>query len=140
MPPGDCAAYSVHVAAILYPTSGNPATQSGGGGIVIVCSALAQFTISSEYSTIVLTAVQNGSTNTSSMATVITATAGRRRRPKAASIFSISGQVATTIIVAQMTGTRNGRMIQMDAAIMADDEQHAQRGAREIVSHGGFSG
>ena len=50
---------------------------------------------------------------------VITTTASQRRRPNAASIFSISGQVATTIIVAQMTGTRNGRMIQNDATISA---------------------
>ena len=71
----------------------------------------------SEYSMIVLTATQNGTTNTSSIATVITTTASQRRRPNACSIRSISGQVAMTIIAAQMIGTMNGRMIQSEATI-----------------------
>ena len=62
-------------------------------------------------------AVQNGSTNTSSIASVITATASERRPQSARSTLSISGHVATTTIVAQITGARNGRRIHSEAMI-----------------------
>ena len=64
---------------------------------------------------IVLTASQNGRTNTSSIANVIETTASQRRRPHRASMRSISGHVAMTIVAAQMIGTMNGRMIHSEA-------------------------
>src|SRR5664279_5617440 len=62
-------------------------------------------------------ATQNGSTNTSSIATVITMIVGVRRPPSLRCSDNIGDQVATTIIVAHMSATRNGRMIQNDAAM-----------------------
>src|SRR6516225_3173184 len=49
-------------------------------------------------------------TRTARSTTHITATAGPRRPPKAFWSLRISGQVATTIIVAQIPGPRNGRI------------------------------
>jgi hypothetical protein len=47
----------------------------------------------------------------------MTATAGARRPPHAPSTRRISGQVATTIIVAQMKAARNGERIHSEPAI-----------------------
>ena len=103
--------------AIFSPTSGKRSIHAGGIGKWISFSDFAHSWMLSEYSTIVLTASQNGTTNTSSIAIVIVTTATQRRRPKACSILSITGQVAMTIIAAQMMGTMKGRMIQNEATI-----------------------
>ena len=50
----------------------------------------------------------SGATSRKSIASVMTITASHRRPPAAFWTFSISGQVATTIIVAQIRAPRNG--------------------------------
>jgi len=53
-------------------------------------------------------ASENGTTNTSTSAIVITRTASQRRRHSRSCTASIIGQVATAIIVAQIIAGRNG--------------------------------
>src|SRR5262249_921465 len=60
---------------------------------------------------------QNGTTNTSKRAIVMTATAIPRIFHSRRCTCIISGQVATTSVVAQMTAGRNGRNIQKQAPI-----------------------
>ena len=76
-------------------------------------------TISSAFITIVPMASVNGTTNTSSRINVIAATASARRLHSRAWNQSMTGHVATTIIVAQMTAARNGRRIQNEVTISA---------------------
>ena len=58
----------------------------------------------------------SGTTSTSSIAPVISATASPRRRTRRCTASS-TGHVATTIIAAHTVDSRNGRRIQNDAAI-----------------------
>src|SRR5258705_2517714 len=110
-------AASRHAAATLGPTTGTRSTNAGGGGIVASCSDFVQAPTSSEYSARVLIATQNGSTNTRSITRIIAAIAGARLPPSQRCTETSSGHVATTTIVAQISATRNGRMIQNDAAM-----------------------
>jgi hypothetical protein len=64
-------------------------------------------------------ASHSGRTNSNSMASVISATAGARRLPKRTSAALSSGQVATTIIVAHTVAARNGRNTHRLRAIRA---------------------
>ena len=59
----------------------------------------------------------SGTTNTSSKASIIAVTARARLFQRRASTRRNKGQVATTIIVAQISGARKGRMIQNEAKI-----------------------
>ena len=59
----------------------------------------------------------SGTTNSSSSASDITSTATQRLPPAQACTRSISGQVATTTIVAQMVGPRKGRRIHSEPPI-----------------------
>src|SRR5688500_9048998 len=78
---------------------------------------LAQSATSSTLVTTVAIAAESGTTSTSSRTTDITVTASQRRPPLRRCAHSIIGQVATTIIVAQMIAPRNGCRIQNEAAI-----------------------
>ncbi len=111
------AAYSRQRASSFSPTNGRPCSQSGGIGSLSVPSAFAQAMIWSAWSMIEPAASTNGSTNTSSITTSMTATASPRLPHSQRCARSISGQVATTIIAAQMRAARNGRRIQNAAVI-----------------------
>ncbi len=63
------------------PTTGMRSTNAGGCGIVTPCSDFAHAPTSPEYSASVLMATQNGNTNTSSIAIVITTMASIRLPP-----------------------------------------------------------
>ena len=62
-------------------------------------------------------AADSGTTSTSSRTTDITVTASQRRPPAQRCTLISSGQVATTIMIAQMIAPRNGRRIHSEAAI-----------------------
>ena len=74
-------------------------------------SDLIQPTITSPLSAIAATPSEKGTKKSSSSASVIAVTASDRRPPRRASMASSTGQVATTIMVAQMIAGRNGLMI-----------------------------
>src|SRR5262245_36622755 len=97
--------------------SGTCSTQSGGAGSDSDLSDCAHSTISSRWLTSVPIASENGTANTNRIDKVIRVTATHRRPHKKASTFSINGQAATAIIVAQSIAGRNGRRIQNDAAM-----------------------
>ena len=59
----------------------------------------------------------SGTTNTSSKASIMKVTASARLPHMRRCTRCIRGQVATTIIVAQISGARKGRMIQNEAKI-----------------------
>ena len=80
-------------------------------------NCLASATISSAFWISVAMASVTGTTNSSSSITVITTTAGSLRCHRRACRRSISGQVATTIVVAQMPAPMNGRKTQNAARI-----------------------
>src|SRR5690242_6731842 len=103
-----------HCSTSRVPTRGIFTSQSGGGGIDAVASERIQRVIVSTLATSVCTASSSGTTKTSSIAPDITITAGARRW-KAACTLSINGHVATTIIVAQTSDSRNGLSTQNDA-------------------------
>jgi len=111
----------------------------GGGGTVKDARDLTQATISCALSPMVKTASEIGTTSTRSSTTVMTATASlhlpqsRFRRP------SRSGQVATTIVVAQTKGVRKGWTNQKLARIKPADEQYRQsRTSESIISANSF--
>ena len=99
---------AISSAATFRPTSGTFLTQSGGCGTVNVRSDFDHATISSERSAMATTAVASGAAMIRIIRSVMTATARLRfpqsRRSRARSV----GQVATTIVVAQMPASRNG--------------------------------
>jgi hypothetical protein len=98
----------LHAAATSSPISGMPCTQAGGGGIGVVASTFTQPEICCEWSASVLIISNTGAMNTTSIASDIRVTASARPRSHACSL-SISGQVAMTIIMAQIVDSRNGR-------------------------------
>ena len=59
----------------------------------------------------------SGTMKTSSITIVITTTAGARLPPSQPCMRSIIGQVATTIVMAQMKEARNGRRTQNEASV-----------------------
>jgi hypothetical protein len=97
------------------PTTGRFATQTGGGGKEYVAAPLIHPTIWSAWLTIVPTEREKGMIKTSSRARVIMTTAGERLPPNHRWKRSMTGQVATTIMVAQIIARRKGRMIQNTA-------------------------
>ena len=96
---------------------GIPVTHPGRVNGICVPSVFTQAVIRSAFSMIATTASEKGTTNRSSMASVIAATASPRFPPSQPSTRNMSGQVAATIITAQMSDDRNGLMIQKLAAI-----------------------
>src|SRR5262245_36266987 len=102
---------------MLSPIRGSARTAAGGGGIFIVASASTQPLMRSAWSTMVLMAMARGTMRTSSRAMVMAATASERRFQSRRWIWRMSGQLATTIVVAQTTAGRNGRRTQNDAAM-----------------------
>src|SRR5690349_2546819 len=108
---------SVHALAARGPTSGRPSTQAGRFGRWVLLTARTQLAISSAFSTIVAIAIDSGTTNASSNVPIIAITAIQRRPQRCACTSSMSGQVATTIIEAQIVAAMNGRRIQKQAAI-----------------------
>jgi len=62
-------------------------------------------------------AMATGTISTKSSSTDIAVTAAQRRPPRWRCIQRISGQVATTIMIAQMIAPRNGCRIQRLAAM-----------------------
>src|SRR5262245_52923530 len=90
-------------------------TQAGGGGSGDVASTRTQPAMVSEWSASVWIISITGAMNTTSIASDIAATATARRRTQPCSL-SIIGQVAITIIIAQIVDSRNGRRIQNDAS------------------------
>ena len=93
------------------------ATHSGGGGKVKDARDLTQPTIWSALSIIVTTASERGTTSTSIRTNVITATASLRLPQSLSWRLSKSGQVATTIVVAQINAVMKGRTTQKLAKI-----------------------
>src|SRR5262249_36014826 len=130
--------------AALSPNSGTALSHSGGGGSLKFCMAVAQPRILSKFSVIVVMASQNGMIKTSSSARVITATANPRRFHSRCWTRSISGQVATTSVVAQMIAGTNGRNIQTHAAIQTGTKRTAKvvrvRSPRTSILFGGVAG
>src|SRR5215510_9243594 len=106
------AAKSLHLAASRGPSSGTRSSQSGGCGTDQEASDWIQPAMSDEWSTIVESASVSGTSKPSSSNTVITATANPRRPHNTDCTRIIRGQVATTIMVAQITAGRNGRNTQ----------------------------
>ncbi len=92
-------------------------SHTGGGGNLNDAIALAQPTMRSKFWVIVATASQNGPIKTSSRARVMTVTASQRRCHSRRCTRSISGQVATTSVVAQIVAGTNGHRIQNEVAI-----------------------
>ena len=121
---------------IFAPANGTRSSQSGGGPSLKPRSDLAQLAISSALATIVPIAAENGATKTSSSATIIAVTASQRLPQSRACAATISGQVDTTIIVAQMVAARNGRRIQNVAKIIPPRNSTA-RTMRARSSRGG---
>ena len=76
-------------------------------------------TISSAFETIVPMANVRGTTNTPKSKSVINVTASARLPQSHSCAAIISGQVATTIVVAHTIAPRNGRKIQMEDPIKA---------------------
>ena len=103
---GPPATIASHSADTLGPTNGMLATQSGGLGSVIVTS----FRSVSRWacSTSVDTSMTSGAMTITSSSSIITSTAPVRLPPQRACAPFMSGQVATTIIAAQMSAGRNG--------------------------------
>jgi hypothetical protein len=99
------------------PTNGRSASQRGGNGIWKPASARTRAVISAEFETIVPMASVSGTTNSSSRITIIATIARARLLHSLACIRSITCQVTTTIIVAQMIDAMNGRRIQKAATI-----------------------
>ena len=93
------------------------ASQSGGGGNSIVAIDSAHATIWPVFLTMMPMANQNGTTNSSSSATVITATASDRRFHSRACSPRMIGQVATTSVAAQMIAGRKGQTIHSEMPI-----------------------
>ena len=104
----DSAASAFHCTAIFRPTSGAFPTQSGGCGTLTVRSDFDHTMMSSDRSAMASTAVARGATTISTMKSVITATARLRLPQSRRSSRRSAGQVATTIVVAQMPASRNG--------------------------------
>src|SRR5262245_2624995 len=104
----DSFASAFHCRAIFRPTSGTFPTQSGGCGTRNVRSAFDHAMMSSDRSAMAMTAVANGAAMTRTIRTVITATARLRLPQSRRSSRRSVGQVATTIVVAQMPASRNG--------------------------------
>jgi len=92
-------------------------SQSGGGGTVKVASDLALITISSALLIMVATARDKGTMRASSRTRVITATASHLLPHRRAWRATRRGQVATTIMVAQIKALTNGRTTQKLAAM-----------------------
>src|SRR5438552_17556149 len=90
-------------------------TNSGGGGSFTSESRFAQSTIVPALATIVPIAADNGTTHTSSSATVMMVVASQRLPQRRDWSARRIGHVVTTIIVDQMVAARNGRRIQTDA-------------------------
>ena len=103
----------------MVPTTGSVASQSGGGGSLNELSLEAQSTISPALETMVPMASDSGRTSTSNIAPDIAATAIFRLSQSHDCSRRITGQVATTIIDAQMIAPRKGDRIQIVNAISA---------------------
>src|SRR5215470_3606468 len=94
------------------PPSGIESSQAGGGGTWRVGRERAKVMSRSDCSMIVSTASQTGMTMIIRRIRPITATAGPRRPPSRAWSLWNSGQVATTMVTAQMPGPMKGRTTQ----------------------------
>src|SRR5512139_562388 len=101
----------------LVPTRGRPATHCGGGGTLNSVNHLVQPAMRLALSAMAAMASDSGTTSARSRMTVITTTASDRFPHSRAWIASITGQVGTTTIVAQITAGRNGSSIQNDATM-----------------------
>jgi len=99
------------------PNSGISSSHNGGDGNLNDVMAFTQLTIRSKFCESVAIASQNGATKTSSSAVVMTTTASQRRCHSCCCTRSITGQVATTRVVAQIVAGKNGQTIQTEAAI-----------------------
>src|SRR5690349_4887017 len=130
--------------ASFVPTRGRPATHVGGGGSSAVANLCAiAVTLSTEPTTVATTA-HSGTISSSSIARVITATAGPRRWKRASSLRK-SGQVETTTVVAQTSAARNGRRTYSDATINSSRQStpsvsRVRSGRAEGATDGGASG
>ncbi len=114
---GVAAASAFHSDATLAPTTGTPATQSGGAGM---CSSATLMSCRrAACSTMADTAATSGTTTSRSISSTITAVASQRRPPTARSSLCSAGQVATTIIDAQTSASRNGFITQKTPASSA---------------------
>jgi translocation and assembly module TamA len=101
--------------ADLPGTTGSVRSHSGAtSGRFQAAAMRAQSIRRSALPTMVAMASTSGTTNSSSSSSVMAVTASQRRPPVAACTRSISGQVATTTIVAQMAGPRKGRNTHSD--------------------------
>jgi hypothetical protein len=114
---GLTAARCCHRSAADFPTSGIFSIQPGDGGILSVDSDLNHPTISSDRLRMVITARQTGTIKNNSNTTVATSTASHRLFQSRDCNFRKYGQVAMTIIAAQSSGDKNGRITQKQAAI-----------------------
>src|SRR5438552_765599 len=83
-------------------------TNSGGRGSFTSLNRFAQSTISPALATIVPIAAESGMTKISSSAAVITVAASQRLPQRRTCSVRRTGQVVTTIIVAQIVAARNG--------------------------------
>jgi hypothetical protein len=99
------------------PTTGIPVIHPGKGGITFVSSVFTQAVMLSAFSMMIAMASEKGMMKSSSIAIVMAATARPRFFHSQASTFNMNGQVAATIMAAQMSDGRNGRMIQKLAAM-----------------------
>ena len=108
-----------HAEAIRSPTRGMLPSQSGGGGSPSVAREYTNLPTTSALSAMVEMPTQVGTTSRVSRARTITATAGPRRPPSLAWTAIKTGQVATTIIVAQTTAAAKGSITQMLAPVIA---------------------
>src|SRR5262245_57120412 len=113
------AATRSHNSTALAPTKGIFATHSGWEGDLKSLNDLVHSTISSTFATMVPIAKVNGTTKMHSNRIVINATARARLFKSHACADIMSGQVATTIVVAHTTAPRNGRKIQIEDPINA---------------------
>src|ERR1700747_3640428 len=96
-------------------TRGSSSSQAGGGRVAGTRDWAHEASLSA-FLRIVMTASERGTTKTSRSTMVMTMTASARLFQSRAWILSISGQVATTIMVAQTAAGRNGCRIQNEAA------------------------
>ena len=107
-------------------------SHSGGAGIVHDRSVATHSAISPALETIVPMAIDSGRISRSSNAPVMATTASIRLPHSHDCSRRMAGHVATTIIKAQTIAPRKGRRIQIVKRDQGDNDQNAERGAREI--------
>ena len=109
---GPPAASVAHLSANCSPTPGMLSSHVGAGPSPCAIKSRMTAGLRSAASSSVLIASENGTMKASRTTRVMSATARDRRPPVIRCTHNNSGQVATTIVVAQISAPRNGRSVQ----------------------------